>query len=78
MISAFDGLKAKKLILEDDEAKSVLVMAMRVEILKIVTKTFEDGLEDTDLYTLVGEALSLAAKDWEVMNRILEKVNAEA
>lgn len=78
MISAFDGPKAKKLILEDDEAKSVLVMAMRVEILKVVTKTFEDGLEDAGLYALVGEALSLAAKDWEIMNRILEKVNEEA
>ena len=78
MIPAFDEQKAKKLILEDDEAKNVLVMAMRVEILKVVTKTFEDGLEDTGLYTLVGEALSLAAKDWGVMNRILEKVNEEA
>lgn len=78
MIPAFDEQKAKKLILEDDEAKNILLMTMRVEILKVVTKKFEDGLEDVDLYGLVGEALSLAAKDWKVMNRILEKVNDEA
>ena len=75
MIDNIDILKAKNLILSDKEAKDVLIMTFRVKILEVITKTFQDGVDDTNFRSLVGEALFLAANDWKVMNRIAEKTD---
>ena len=69
---------AKKFVIEDKEAKDVLLMTMRVKILEVVTKTFLEFDEDTTLRDLVSEALTLAANDWKVMSRIAEKVDKTA
>jgi hypothetical protein len=75
MISKVSEDSARKFILEDKEAKDVLLMTMRVKVLEFSTKTFLEVDENFVLRDLVGEALTLAANDWKVMSRIAEKVD---